>query len=107
MSSWRDKPVRVTSSYVPRYLWTTASIDVFLGNQCVLRTGGQAKLTGAHSGSFSDGGEEHRVELKWGQSIGFRFPYQLRINGVLIAGSIVRVENEIMVGIPAFIIVIV
>src|SRR6476469_9506635 len=103
MISWRDKPVRVTARYIPRYLWTSASIDVFLGNQCILRTGGQAKLTGRHSGSFKDGDEGHKVELKWGKSLGYRFPYQLRIDGVLIEESIVRVENQVMIFIPAFI----
>jgi len=104
MISWRDKPVRVQASYVPRYLWTTASIDVFWDDRCILRTGGQAKLTGSHSASFSNGGPEQQVELIWGHSRGFRFPYQLRIDGVVIDDSHVQVENWYMIGIPAFII---
>src|SRR4051812_5646653 len=105
MSAWRDKPVRVTARYIPRFLWTTASIDVFLRDQCILRTGGQAKVTGEHSSSFKHGDEEHKTELKWGLSRGFGFPYQLRIDGVLIEDSVVRVENQVMIFIPAFIIV--
>jgi hypothetical protein len=82
----------------------TASIDVFLDGRCILRTGGQAKLTGSHSASFSDGGSEHRADLSWGHSRGFSFPYQLRIDGVAVDDSQVKVENWHMIGIPAFII---
>ncbi len=91
--------------YVPRFVWTTASIDVYLGDECVLRTGGQFKLTGSHSAAFTDGGTEHRMELTWGGSGGFRFPYQLRIDGVLVADAHVAVENWGMIFIPALIIV--
>ena len=103
MNSWRDKPVRVQARLVPRYLWTTASIDAFLGDRCILRTGGQLKLTGSYSGSFIDGDSEHQVELSWGLSGGFRFPYQLRIDSILVGDSRVQVENWYMVGIPAVI----
>lgn len=105
MISWRGKTVRVQAGYVPRFLWTTASIDVFWGDQCILRTGGQLKITGSHSTSFSDGGSEHQIELSWGQSRNFRFPYQLRIDGVTVDDSHVHVENWQMMSIPALIIV--
>ena len=105
MISWEGKTVRVQASYVPRFLWATASIDVFLGDQCVLRTGGQLKLTGSHSTSFSDDGSEHQIELSWGRSRNFRFPYQLRIDGVTVDDSHVQVGNWYMIGIPAFVLV--
>jgi hypothetical protein len=105
MISWQGKTVRVQARYVPRFLWMTASIDVFVGDQCVLRTGGQLKRTGSHSTSFSEGGSEHQIELRWGHSRNFSFPYQLRIDGVTVDDSHVHVENWCMMIIPAFIIV--
>ena len=105
MISWQDKPVRVRARLVPRCLWTTASIDVFLADRCVLRTGGQAKLKGSYSASFSDGGSEHKIEVKWGISRNHQFPYQLRIDGVAVDDSRVQVENPHMIFIPACIIV--
>jgi hypothetical protein len=102
---WQGKAVRVQARYVPRFLWTTASIDVLLGDQCILRTGGQLKLTGSYSTAFSDGGSEHQIELSWGHSSNFCFPYQLRIDGVTVDDSHVQVENRYMIGIPAIIIV--
>jgi len=105
MTSWQGKAVSVRAHYVPRFVWTTASIDVYLDDRCILRTGGQFKLAGSHSATFTDGGAEHRAELTWGGSGGFRFPYQLRIDGVLIADALVAVENWGMIFIPAFLIV--
>ncbi len=103
--SWQGKTVRVQARYVSRFLWTTASIDVFWGDQCILRTGGQLKVTGSYSTSFREGGSEHQIELSWGQSRNFRFPYQLRIDGVIVDDSQVQVENWQMMSIPALIIV--
>ena len=93
------------ASYVPRFLWSTASIDVFLDGRCVLRTGGQLKAIGSHSATFNDGGSEHRMELKWGLSREFHFPCQLSIDGVLVKSSRIRVENHQMILIPALLIV--
>jgi hypothetical protein len=69
--SWQGKTVQVRARYVPRFLWTTASIDVFLDARCVFRTGGKLKVTGSHSASFGDGGSEHLMELTWGCSSNF------------------------------------
>ena len=105
MISWQGKAVSVRAHYVPRFVWTTASIDVYLHDRCVLRTGGQFKLTGSHFTAFTDGGTEHRMELTWGGSGGFCFPYQLRIDGVLVADALVAIENRAMIFIPAILIV--
>ncbi len=105
MISWQGKTVRVQARYVPRFLWTTASIDVFWGDQCLLRTGGKFKLTGSYSTSFRDSGSEHQIELSWGQSSNFHFPYQLRIDGAIVDDSKVHVENQHMIMVPAIIIV--
>ena len=91
---WHDKAVDVQSRLVPRYLWSTASIDVFLDGQLILSTGGQMKFTGAHSTTFTQGGTTHTAELCWGGSgFGFSFPCQLKIDGVLISTSRVHIRN--------------
>ncbi|HSY17388.1 MAG TPA: zinc ribbon domain-containing protein [Candidatus Acidoferrales bacterium] len=103
--SWRGKTIRVRAIYIPRFLWTTASIDVYLDGERVFRTGGQLKSTGAHSAVFRSGGSEFKMELKWGRSAGFGFPYQLRIEGEPVDEALVRVENPGMMLIPALLIV--
>ena len=92
---WQDSPVNVQARLVPRFLWTTASIDVFLGEQCILRTGGQVKFTGSQSARFTHSGSSHTAELSWGANgSSFSFPYQLRIDGVLVSTSRVSIRNR-------------
>jgi hypothetical protein len=79
---------------IPRFFWMTASIDVYLDNECILRTGGQLNLTGSVAATFSDGGSAHQAELRWGNSRWYRFPYQLRIDGMPVDESQVLVENR-------------
>lgn len=93
MAYWMGKQVKVRARSVPRYLWTTSSIDVYLDNDCILRTGGQLKLTGGYSTTFTDDKGPHQVDLRWGLSRWWRFPYELRIDGVLVEQSLVQVEN--------------
>jgi hypothetical protein len=91
---WQDSTVEVEARLVPRFLWNTASIDVFLGGQCILRTGGQLKLKGSHSTVFTHSGSEHTAELSWGMSASpLSFPYQLRLDGILISSGRVRIRN--------------
>jgi hypothetical protein len=52
------------------------------------------------------GGSEHEVELKWGRSQNFRFPYQLRIDGALVAESVVQVENQQLIFVPALVLIV-
>jgi hypothetical protein len=105
MISWHDKTVRVQARLVPRFVWTTASIDVFLGDRRVICTGGQFKIAGSYSATFADGGLEHQAVLSWGQVRRHRFPYQLEIDGVSIDDAHVDVTNWRMGYIPAFLIV--
>ena len=105
MISWRDKTVRVQARLVPRFIWTTASIEVFLDEQRILCTGGQFKFTGSHSATFADGGSEHQAVLSWGQVRRHRFPYQLKIDGTSIDAAHVDVVNWRMGYIPTFLIV--
>src|SRR5438034_342849 len=56
---WNGSRLAVTAKLVPRYLWQTASIDVFLDEQCILRTGGQFKFVGSHASEFVYRGTTH------------------------------------------------
>jgi hypothetical protein len=92
---WQGSAVEVRARLIPRFLWTTASIDVFLDGQCILRTGGQMKVLGSHSTSFSHSGSTHTADLSWGNpgaSLRY-FPYKLRIDGAPISEARVYVQN--------------
>jgi len=91
--NWQGSPIEVKARLIPRFFWTTASIDVFLGKQCILRTGGQMKATGAFTQEFTHSGATHMAELTWGVGYLYSFPYQLRIDGVLLGAGRVRVQN--------------
>ncbi|HEV2695199.1 MAG TPA: hypothetical protein VG347_20060 [Verrucomicrobiae bacterium] len=95
---WRDLSVDVQARLVPRFLWTTASIAVFVGGQRMLRAGGQFKFTGSHSAAFTHDGSSHTAKLTWGSSgLSSSFPYQLKIDDVLVSASRVRIQNRAMV----------
>jgi hypothetical protein len=67
-ASWNGQAVMISCAMVSRYAWTTASIDVSLGSQVILRTGGQAKFTGSHTEPFQFNGSGHTAQLTWGVS---------------------------------------
>ena len=91
---WQGSAVEVQARLVPRYLWNTASIDVFLDGQPILRTGGRFKFTGSYTASFTHRGADHKAELSWGLcGLSFSIPYQLQINGAPVAASRVRIRN--------------
>jgi len=91
---WQGSVVDVQARLVPRYLWNTASIEVFLDGQPILRTGGQFKFTGSYATTFEHSGSTHTTELTWGFcGLSFSFPYQLRIDGTPVAASRVRIRN--------------
>ena len=102
---WHGSEVQVKARLVPRYGWTTASIDVFLDGRCILRTGGQKKVTGSSWAVFDHDGSRHFVELSWGMARGLEFPYVLRINDAKVALSEVPVENPGLSVIPALIVI--
>jgi hypothetical protein len=83
---WQGSAVDVQARLVPRYLWNTASVDVFLDGQRILRTGGQFKFTGSYSTTFTRAGSTHKAELSWGLcGLSFSFPYRLQIDGAPVA----------------------
>jgi hypothetical protein len=102
---WRGSTVEVKARLVPRYFWTTASIDVYLDGQCILQTGGQQKVTGSSWADFDHGGSKHSVELSWEAVRGFEFPYVLRINDAKVALAGVPVENAWLLVIPVLILI--
>jgi len=91
---WQGSAVEVQARLVPRYLWNTASIEVFLDGQPILRTGGRFKFTGSYSASFTHDGSTHTADLTWGFcGLSFSIPYQLRINNAPVADSRVQIRN--------------
>ena len=92
-AEWKGQSVVVSSALIPRRLWQTASIDVFVNGECVLRTGGVPKITGSHSAQFRHSGETHEIVLNWGRASLRSFPVQLSIDGEKIIESQVRTIN--------------
>jgi hypothetical protein len=90
---WQAGLVQVQARLVPRFLWSTASIDVFLDGQCILRTGGQLKFTGSQSATFTYSGSTHTAELSWGTAFLLGFPYQLQIDGTSVSEARVYIKN--------------
>lgn len=90
---WQRSTVDVQARLIPRFLWRTASIDVFLDGQCIVRTGGQMKFTGSHSTTFTHSGSTHTAELSWGCGFLRWFPYKLQIDGASISEARVHVQN--------------
>jgi hypothetical protein len=91
--TWGGSTVSVRARVVPRFLWTTCSIDVYLDEQCILQTGGALKPTGSCYATFNHGGATHSAELSWGVSAAYSFPYRLNIDGVSVMSSRVRADN--------------
>jgi hypothetical protein len=99
-TKWNGHAVEVSARLIPRYLWTTASINVFIDGRCILRTGGQFKAVGSSSAEFDDDGSVHSVRLAWDQAIFHRFPYRLSIDGTEVSEALVPVDNYPMLLIP-------
>ncbi|WP_143042932.1 hypothetical protein ABL840_29680 [Variovorax sp. NFACC27] len=89
-TEWNGSKLFVTSTLLARKLWQAASIDLFLGEKCLLKTGGVFKLVGTHSVEFEHEGTRHRATLSWGRA-GFRsFPIKVEIDGApLLEGHVV------------------
>jgi hypothetical protein len=64
-----------------------------MDGECILRTGGQLKITGSRSAAFYHAGSVHHVELSWGHADLHGFPYELWIDGGKVAVSRVFVQN--------------
>jgi hypothetical protein len=97
---WNGRTVEVTARLIPRYFWSTASINVFLDGECILRTGGQMKMIGSSEAEFHHDGALHAVKLSWGQAHRLSFPYQLWIDGAKVLVSDVPVANPLLFVMP-------
>jgi hypothetical protein len=93
VGEWRGRTVEVTGRVIPRFLWMTASIDVYIDSECVLQTGGQLKSVGASRAEFYDSGSSHEIMLEWDRPGLGSFPITITIDGELVAESRVFVEN--------------
>ena len=91
-TQWRGSELKVRAYVVPRYAWTTASIDVIVDGEPVLRTGGQLRFVGSHKSDFHHRGTSHHVELFWGKFTKGEFPFILTIDDAEVLTSSVPVE---------------
>jgi hypothetical protein len=64
MVTWNGHEILVRSRLIPRYFWTTASIDIYLDQTCILKTGGVLKILGDCSAEFTADNATHIVTLK-------------------------------------------
>ncbi|MFO0960221.1 MAG: hypothetical protein U0800_22740 [Isosphaeraceae bacterium] len=72
----------------------TASIDVFVEDRAILKTGGVLKWAGTQSALFRSGGVEHSAELSWGRGSPGGFPIVLNIDGKTALECDVPIRNR-------------
>lgn len=94
---WNGMPVVTSARYVPRYAWTTASINVDIKDLSILRTDGMFKFTGKQTSTFDFDGRSHTAELTWGRGLIRSFPFKLWIDGTLVTESRVPIQNWALV----------
>ena len=92
-ADWNGLPVAVSARLVPRFAWQTASIELVIGEQVVMRTGGVFKFVGQVAGSFEARGGSHQATLEWGRGTLRSFPYKLAVDGVPLRRGRVNVDN--------------
>jgi hypothetical protein len=102
---WHGRSVEVTGHLISRYLWTTASIDVYIDSECVLQTGGQLKSVGGSTAEFYESGSTHEIALRWGHPQITGFPVRIIIDSELVAESHVTVDNWPLALWPALLVV--
>src|SRR5258706_6803318 len=90
---WKGQLVLVSAAYIPRLLWQTASIVVFVHGECVLQTPGKYRFIGSHTNRFTQLGVPHEAVLSWGLAGLRSFPFQLSIDGERVLKSRVYTSN--------------
>ena len=104
--NWQNGKLDVRARMTPKYLWTTASIDVYLDEFCILKTGGQLTTKGMKISDFQYNGLNHVVELSWTPPRnGLFYPFRLAINQKIVDNAEVYVRNWPMAIIGALMIV--
>jgi len=102
---WNGIAVGVTARAVPRYAWTTVSIDVAVDATTILRTGGAFKFVGNRAARFMLDGKEHTAELAWRTAKLRSFPIELSIDGSPVLKTDVPFRNWWLSQWPAALIV--
>ncbi len=92
--AWQNRRLEIKARLIPKFLWTTASIDVYLDDSCILKTGGQLATRGKQVSEFEFNNQDHLAELSWTPpSGGIFYPYQLVIDQQLVDNSDVYIRN--------------
>jgi hypothetical protein len=92
--SWRDGTVEVRARVVPRYGWLTTSIDVYLDDVAIIKTGGVFRFSGSNEAAFDEQGEKHAVKHTWRSPMrGMDFPFRLLVDDQVIVDSKIRPPN--------------
>ena len=102
---WNGARLEVRCWALARKLWLTCSIDVYVDDRCVLRTGGKFKNVGSHSAQFTRDNATHTVELTWGDFENGAFPCSLRVDGETVGEPSVGIENKWQSKIGCFLVV--
>jgi hypothetical protein len=90
---WNGVPVIITCRLIKRYVWTTASIDIWVDGNLVLRSGGVLRITGSRTESFYFDTATHEATLAWRAGRLLSFPFKLVIDGTVVVESRVFIEN--------------
>jgi len=85
--------VTVSARLVRRFAWQTASIDLTVGDEVVMRTGGVFKFVGKVVRSFEIDGACHEAALEWGRGTLRSFPYSLTLDADPVCNGRVSVDN--------------
>ncbi len=94
--NWRDQEIEVKAGFVPQKAWIAASVDVYLGQEKILSTGGQLKFKGSCVGQFDRGKERHMVRLDWDRLLMRPFPCSLYIDEEMVFQGQVEPSNRLM-----------
>ena len=83
----------VRGRLVPRRLFTTASLDVWIDGCCVLRSGGVPQAGGRVEADVELNDGAHVVALAWGTAKGAAFPVVVTLDGVVVEERDVEIDN--------------
>jgi hypothetical protein len=91
---WEHSILSVKARLIPKYVWTTASIDVVIDGRCVLETGGQLRTRGEKRREFTHNNATHVAILSWTPPrSGLFYPYELSLDDQIIDKSEVYIGN--------------
>lgn len=91
---WGDETLGIVCHTMAKRLFTTASIDVYLGDQLLLATGGQPYATGTVRARFEHRGASHELSLEWKRAQAEGFPVVVHVDGVHVGDALVPVRGR-------------